>query len=63
MLKDEERTLIVRRMTGNHESGYHLPQGGAAARVTTKSGAGIWEHNVGSFEDLCDKVSAETRTK
>jgi SAM-dependent methyltransferase len=57
MLKDEKGTMIIGRMTGNDESGYHLPQGGAAARVTTKSGSGIWEHNVESFRELWEKVA------
>lgn len=63
MLKDEKGTMIIGRMTGNDEAGYHAPQGGSAARVTTKSGGSIWEHNAESFRELWERVAEETGTK
>jgi hypothetical protein len=63
MLKDEKGAMIIGRMTGNEEAGYHLQQGGSAARVTTKSGVGIWEHNVESFQGLWEKVANATGTE
>lgn len=54
-LKDEKETMTIRRITGDDESGYHLPQGGSAARVTTGAGLYLGAH-VESFRELWRKL-------
>ncbi|KAF8861917.1 hypothetical protein BDZ45DRAFT_799568 [Acephala macrosclerotiorum] len=61
LLKPQKGVIVIGRITGNLNAGYHELTN---AKATVKGGKGeIWEHNVESFERLWREVGDETGTR